>query len=219
MASEYQTLSSAESCRSLSSETSECFICRDVAHRASDPLRHFCDCNNLLSHHVCLCTWIQKACGSEHRLHCILCQAKYQVQRTSPWRPVSSQGQTWLVLLSALVLLCLVPYAVYCLMTAFTNPPPSITFKVAAASFGLLTEILIIKCVSSFLSSRYRQAAQSSFTVRARGSDQDRRRGGRREGSEASAGSGQPSSAASPSQVDGRKADVEEWMPQPLLNN
>ncbi|KAJ4942989.1 hypothetical protein JOQ06_005501 [Pogonophryne albipinna] len=178
-------------------------------------------------------------------------------------------------------------------MTAFTNPPPSITFKVAAASFGLLTEILIIKmggphrhvphgacaawdvpasccplsacisvtvppegggpcearpphlspttrpgralrrclttqlctvnfympclevrnshyavCVSSFLSSRYRQAAQSSFTVRARGSDQDRRRGGLWEGSEASAGSGQPSSAASPSQVDERKVDM-----------
>ncbi|KAI9542487.1 hypothetical protein NQZ68_019169, partial [Dissostichus eleginoides] len=68
----------------------------------------------------------------------------YQVQRRSPWRSVSSQGQTWLVLLSALVLLFLVPYAVYCLMTAFTNPPPSITFKVAAVSFGLLTEILII---------------------------------------------------------------------------
>ncbi|XP_033996664.1 uncharacterized protein LOC117490973 isoform X2 [Trematomus bernacchii] len=192
MGSEYQTLSSAESCRTLSSETSECFICRDVAHRASDPLRNFCDCKNLLSHHVCLSTWIQK----------------YQVQRRSPWRSVSSQGQTWLVLLSALVLLFLVPYAVYCLMTAFTNPPPSITFKVAAASFGLLTEILILKCVSSFLSSRYRQAAQSSFTVRARGSDQDRRRGGRWEGSEASAGSGQPSSAASPSQVDGRKVDM-----------
>ncbi|KAF3835720.1 hypothetical protein F7725_028278 [Dissostichus mawsoni] len=135
-------------------------------------------------------------------------RVRYQVQRRSPWRSVSSQGQTWLVLLSALVLLFLVPYAVYCLMTAFTNPPPSITFKVAAVSFGLLTEILIIKCVSSFLSSRYRQAAQSSFTVRARGSDQDRRRGGRWEGSEASAGSGQPSSAASPSQVDERKVDM-----------
>ncbi|KAI9542485.1 hypothetical protein NQZ68_019167 [Dissostichus eleginoides] len=76
MGSEYQTLSSAESCRSLSSETSECFICRDVEHRASDPLRNFCDCKNLLSHHACLSTWIQKACGSEHRLHCILCKAK-----------------------------------------------------------------------------------------------------------------------------------------------
>ncbi|KAF3835718.1 hypothetical protein F7725_028276 [Dissostichus mawsoni] len=79
MGSEYQTLSSAESCRSLSSETSECFICRDVEHRASDPLRNFCDCKNLLSHHACLSTWIQKACGSEHRLHCILCKAKRRV--------------------------------------------------------------------------------------------------------------------------------------------
>ncbi|KAK5869298.1 hypothetical protein PBY51_024027 [Eleginops maclovinus] len=90
-------------------------------------------------------------------------------------------------------------------MTAFTNPPPSITFKVAAASFGLLTVILLIKCVSSYLSSRYRQAAKSSFTVRARGLDQDRRRRGRWDGSEASAVSGHASSAASPSQVGDRK--------------
>ncbi|KAK5869299.1 hypothetical protein PBY51_024028 [Eleginops maclovinus] len=79
MGSEYQTLSSAESCKSLFIETSECFICRDVELQASDPLRNFCDCKNLLSHHVCLSTWIQKGCESEHRLHCIICKAKRQV--------------------------------------------------------------------------------------------------------------------------------------------
>ncbi|XP_038572677.1 uncharacterized protein LOC119901196 [Micropterus salmoides] len=202
MGSEYQPLSSAESCRSLLTETSECFICRDVELQASDPLRNFCDCKNLLSHHVCLSTWIQKGCGSEDRLRCIACKAKYQLQWTSPWRSVSLQWQTWLVLITAFVLVGLVPYVVYCMMTAFTNPPPPTTFKVAAASFGLLSEILLIKCVSSYLSSRYRQAEKSSFTIKARGFKEDRTSPGCWDRSEAA------SSAASPSQVEERKADV-----------
>ncbi|XP_068446107.1 uncharacterized protein [Clinocottus analis] len=189
MGSEYQPLSSAQSC-SLFIETSECFICRDVELQASDPLRHFCDCKNLLAHHVCLCTWIQKGCGSENRLRCIICKAKYQLQRTSPWRSVSFQWQTWLVLITAFVLLFLAPYVVHCMMTAFTDPPPPITFKVAAASYGLLTEILLIKCLASYLGGRYRQAEQSSFTVRARGSEEDRTSPGRWDRSEASAAAG-----------------------------
>lgn len=45
---------------SSSLEMPECFICRDVELQASDPLRNFCDCKNLLAHHVCLSAWIQK---------------------------------------------------------------------------------------------------------------------------------------------------------------
>lgn len=195
MGSEYQPLSSAQSC-SLFIETSECFICRDVELQAGDPLRHFCDCKNLLAHHVCLSTWIQKGCGSENNLRCIICKAKYQLQRTSPWRSVSIQWQTWLVLITALVLLFLGPYVVHCMMTAFSNPPPPITFKVAAASYGLLTEILLIKCLYSYLSGRYRLAKQSSFTVRARGSEEDRRSPARWDRSEASAAAGHAPSEA-----------------------
>ncbi len=77
----------------------------------------------------------------------ILSLVQYQLQRRSPWRSVSFQWQTWLVLITAFALLGLVPYVVHCMMTAFTNPPPPSTFKVAAASFGLLTEILLIKWV------------------------------------------------------------------------
>lgn len=208
MGSEYQPLSSAQSCRSLFIETSECFICRDVELKASDPLRNFCDCKNLLAHHECLSTWIQKGCGSEDRLHCIICKSKYHLQRRSPWRSLSFQWQTWLVLITALVLLGLVPFAVHCMMTAFTNPPPPTTFKVAAVSFGLLTEFLLIKCVSGYLSSRYRHAEQSSFTVRARGVDEDRASPGRWDRSEASAAAGHASLAASPSQVAERKVDM-----------
>ncbi|XP_051233062.1 uncharacterized protein LOC127350445 [Dicentrarchus labrax] len=209
MGSVYQPLSSAESCRSLSIEMSECFICRDVELKASDPLRKFCDCKNLLAHHVCLSTWIQRGCGSEDRLRCIVCKAKYQLQRSSPWRSVTFRWQTWLVLITAFVLLGLVPYVVHCMMTAFTKPPPPSTFKLAAVSFGLLTEILLIKCLSSYLSSRYRQAEQSSFTVQARGSEEDRTSPGCLDRSEAaSAAAGHASSTASPSQVDEGKVDV-----------
>lgn len=75
----------------------------------------------------------------------LLCVVQYQLQRSSPWRSVSFQWQTWLVLIMATVLMSLVPYAVYCMMTAFTSPPPPGTFKVAAIFFGILTETLLIK--------------------------------------------------------------------------
>ncbi|XP_029355801.1 uncharacterized protein LOC115041980 isoform X2 [Echeneis naucrates] len=191
------------------SKTLECFICRDVELKANDPLRNFCDCKNLLAHHICLSTWIQRGCGSEDRLRCIICKAKYQLQWSSPWRLMSFQWQTWLVLMTVLVLLGLVPYVVHCMMTAFDSPPPPSTFKVAAASFGLLTEILLVKCLSSYLSNRYRQAEQSSFTVRARRSEEDRTGLDHWDQSDdTSAAAGHASSAASPSQVDTRKVCV-----------
>lgn len=208
MGSDYQSLSPADSSRSLVIETPECFICRDVELKASDPLRNFCDCKNLLAHHACLSTWIQRGCGSEDKLRCVVCKAKYQLQRISPWRMVSSQWRTWLVLIMTLALLCLVPYAAYCMMTAFTNPSPPRTFKVAAACFGLLTEILLMKCLCNYLSSRYEQARQISFTVRPRGFE-DRSSPSLWDHSEAaSAATGHASSAASYSQVEERKVDV-----------
>ncbi|KAK2835989.1 hypothetical protein Q5P01_016473 [Channa striata] len=202
MGSLYRPLSSTELCLNVSTETSECFICRDVELQASDPLRNFCDCKNLLAHHVCLSTWIQRGGGSEDRLRCIICKAEYQLQRRSPWRSIPFQWQMWLVLIAALVLLALVPYAVYCMLTSLTNPPPPITFKVAAATFGCLTEILLIKCLSSFLGSQYRHAEQSAFTVRPRGLAEDKSKPGCWGLCKAT------SAAASPSQEDGRKVDV-----------
>ncbi|XP_071373707.1 uncharacterized protein [Centroberyx affinis] len=211
MGNEYDALSnniSTDSRKVIFPEVSECFICRDVELVASDPLRNFCDCKNLLAHHVCLSTWIQKGHG-EDRLRCMVCKAKYQLQWNSPWRSVSHQWQTWLVLITASVLLGLVPYVVHCMMTAFNNPPPPSTFKVAAACFGILTETLLIKCLSSFLSSRYQRAEQSSFTVQARGFKEDRMSPGLWDRSEAaSAAAGHASSVVSPSQVEERKVDV-----------
>lgn len=102
------------------------------------------------------CRWILRTFSDETTVWlrtqtCLLvCLVQYQLQRSSPWRSVSFQWQTWLVLIIAFVLLGLVPYVVHCMMTAFTNPPPPSTFKVAAVSFGLLTEILLIKWVFHF---------------------------------------------------------------------
>ncbi|KAG7513241.1 hypothetical protein JOB18_002597 [Solea senegalensis] len=209
MSSDYHPLSAAESCRSVVNETPECFICRDVELHASDPLRNFCDCKNLLAHHACLSTWIQTGQGTEDRLRCIICKAKYQLQWSSPWWSVSFRWQTWLVLITVFVLLGLVPYVVHCMMTAFISPPPPSSFKIAAACFGLLTEIMLIKCLSSYLSSRYRQAEHSSFTVQARSSEEDRDHPGRWDRSNAaSATAGHAPAAASTSQVDTRKVDV-----------
>ncbi|KAL6108475.1 uncharacterized protein ACO6RY_18990 [Pungitius sinensis] len=197
MGSEHQQPASAHSCRGLPIETTECFICREAELLARDPLRHFCDCKNLLAHHVCLSTWIQKGCESGDRLRCIICKAKYELQRTSPWRSVSFQWQTWLMLITGLALMGLVPYVVHCMMTAFTRPPPPTTFKVAAASYGLLAEILLIKCLCSYLSGCYRWAAQNSFTIRARGPEEHRTSQGCCNRPEASAEAGHASSERS----------------------
>ncbi|KAM4629109.1 uncharacterized protein ACJ7VT_001489 [Polymixia lowei] len=176
MDNEYDALCSnisTDPCKSIFTEVSECFICRDVELVASDPLRNFCDCKNLLAHHMCLSTWIQGGHGGEDRMTCIVCKAEYQLQRSSPWWSVGCRWQTWLTLVTACVLLGLVPYVAHRLMTAFNNPPPPSSFKVAAACFGLLTEALLLKCLSNYLSGRYRQAEQSSFTVQARSFKED----------------------------------------------
>ncbi|XP_011472082.1 uncharacterized protein LOC105353880 [Oryzias latipes] len=168
MGSEYLVLSSTVSCTSSYKEMSECFICRDGELISSNPLRNFCDCKNLLAHHVCLSTWIQRGCGCADRLQCIICKAKYQLQRRSPCWSLSVQWQTWLVLITAIILMGLVPYVVHCMMTAFPNNPPPITFKLATAAFGILTELLLIKGLSSYLVSRYHKAAQTSFIIQPR---------------------------------------------------
>lgn len=193
MGSDYQPLSASES---LLIDLPECFICREVQLETSDPLQSFCDCKNL-AHHVCLATWIQTGCGSNNRLWCIVCRAKYEVRRTSPWHSVVLQWQTWLVLSTVVVFLGLVPFIVHWLMTAFDDPPPPIPFKVAAASFGLLMESLLISCSYSFLSSRYHDAKRRAFIVLSRGHELYKNNNGDRwDGPEASS-----------SQVDNSKVD------------
>ena len=41
-------------------DVSECFICRDNKLGVRDTLGNFCDCKNLMAHHLCLFIWIQK---------------------------------------------------------------------------------------------------------------------------------------------------------------
>lgn len=153
-------------------EESECFICRDVGLMDEEPLRTFCDCKNLVAHHSCLLTWIKKGLGREERLRCSVCNAEYQLQRCAPWRTVASQWQTWSILAITVLLLALVPYVVYRMMTAFDNPPPHSLFKSAAICFGLLSEALLIKCLCSYFSHRLQRAEQSSFSLQPRRSEE-----------------------------------------------
>ncbi|KAK6313678.1 hypothetical protein J4Q44_G00151370 [Coregonus suidteri] len=99
----------------------------------------------------------------------VFCNALYQLQRQSPWRWLCCQWQSWVLLVSATALLgLLVPYLVYFMMT-LQNPPAPAVFKAAAVCFGLIADALLLKCLCSYFSSRYRQAEQWSFTVQARG--------------------------------------------------
>ncbi|KAL1272902.1 hypothetical protein QQF64_028764, partial [Cirrhinus molitorella] len=96
----------------------------------------------------------------------------YQLQRCAPWRTVASQWQTWSILAIAVLLLALVPYVVFRMMTAFDNPPPHSLFKSAAICFGLLSEALLIKCLFSYFSHRLQRAEQSSFSLQPRRSEE-----------------------------------------------
>lgn len=65
---------------------------------------------------------------------------------------------------------------------------------------------VLLRCLCSYLSSRYQQAEQISFTVLPRGSKEDQASRGRLDSSEAlSPAAGRTSSASSPGQVDKEK--------------
>ncbi|KAL7891160.1 hypothetical protein AOLI_G00006360 [Acnodon oligacanthus] len=98
---------------------------------------------------------------------------KYQQCRTAVWKTLACQWQTWPVVVVAVALLALVPYAVVRMLTAFQNPPPHALFRTAAICFGLLTETLLIRCLFCYVSGRYRQAEQSSFSLQPRGLEEE----------------------------------------------
>ncbi|XP_051569128.1 uncharacterized protein LOC127449634 isoform X3 [Myxocyprinus asiaticus] len=125
-----------------------------------------------MAHHSCLLTWIRKGLRRDKRLRCTVCNAEYQLQRCAPWRTVASQWHTWPILAIAVLLLALVPYVVYRMMTAFDNPPPHTLFKTAAICFGLISEALLIKGVCSYCSHRLQKAEQSSFSLQPRTSEE-----------------------------------------------
>ncbi|XP_031431268.1 uncharacterized protein LOC116222170 [Clupea harengus] len=166
MDNEYAVLSEdccSDTCKVTVTDGRECFICRDG--EASEPLRTFCDCKTLQAHHSCLLTWVSKGVGSEDQLRCSVCRAEYQLQKRAVWRAVALQWQTWPILLSAVALLALVPYSVYRLLTTFPDPTPHTVFRAASICFGLLSFILLIKCVASCLGQRYQQAQRSAFRL------------------------------------------------------
>ncbi|XP_022531159.1 uncharacterized protein LOC103025947 [Astyanax mexicanus] len=176
MDSGYEILSNsgyADTCKITMTETPECFICRDVQLVDGEPLRRFCDCKNLVAHHSCLITWVKKGLGSEDRLRCSACNAEYEQCQTAAWRTLASQWQTWPVMVVGVVLLALVPYTVFRMLTAFQNPPPHALFRTAAICFGLLTETLLVRCLFCYVNGRYRQAEHTSFSLQPRGLEEE----------------------------------------------
>nr|XP_014351650.1 PREDICTED: uncharacterized protein LOC106705958 [Latimeria chalumnae] len=64
--------------------------------------------------------------------------------------------------------MAVVPVIVYEIIIAFQDPPPHYWFNAAAVISGVLTEILLIKCLTCYCSRKYNKAEMSSFSVRAR---------------------------------------------------
>ncbi|XP_030427331.1 uncharacterized protein LOC115655731 isoform X2 [Gopherus evgoodei] len=149
-------------------ESKECFICREGDEMGRDALLHFCDCKNLIAHQKCVLTWIQKGSDNQDRARCKVCTAEYQLQKGSVWRILFCHWQNWLFFCLVLAVMTIIPLAVYRMMVAFKDPPPSPVFHAAAVCFGVLAETLLIKYVLYYCSSKYNEAKMSSFSVRAR---------------------------------------------------
>ncbi|XP_051868342.1 uncharacterized protein LOC127568523 [Pristis pectinata] len=146
----------------------ECFICRELEVTDRDALLQYCDCKSLVAHHKCLLTWIQKGHRDEEKPSCKVCMVEYHLQNGSAWKLVAVCWQNWMILTLILGLMAVVPFTVYRMMTAFTDPPPHFLFKAASVCFGLISESLLIKFLLYCCSSRYSRAKMSSFSVRGR---------------------------------------------------
>ncbi|XP_076846592.1 uncharacterized protein LOC143491453 [Brachyhypopomus gauderio] len=157
----------ADAYKVTTAEMAECFICRDV-QLEGEPLRRFCDCRHLVSHHSCLLTWVTKGLGREDRLRCSACNSEYRQRPTAPWRTVATHWQTWAVVTASTVLVTLVPYVVHRMLMAIEDPPPPPLFRMAAICFGLLAETLLLRCLCCYVCRQYRQAEQVSFSLQPR---------------------------------------------------
>ncbi|XP_067394621.1 uncharacterized protein [Emydura macquarii macquarii] len=146
MDNSYESLKTyPESTLIIHAESKECFICREGDEMGRDALLHFCDCKNLIAHQKCVLTWIQKGSDSRERPRCKVCTAEYHLQNGSVWRILFCHWQNWLFFCLVLAVMAIIPLAVYRMMVAFKNPPPSPVFHAAAVCFGVLAETLLIK--------------------------------------------------------------------------
>ncbi|KAI5109299.1 hypothetical protein C0J45_0696 [Silurus meridionalis] len=158
----------ADTCKVLISETPECFICKDVQLVDSEQLKRFCDCKNLMAHHGCLLTWIRTGLKREEQLRCRICNAEYQQQKVTSWQVVVSHWRVWPMVVVVMVLVALVPYAVYHMLTAFNNPSPHMFFKMAAICFGILSEILLLRFIHWYVTNNFWKGQQASLSLQPR---------------------------------------------------
>ncbi|XP_068098720.1 uncharacterized protein [Hyperolius riggenbachi] len=154
----------------------ECFICREVKKKSQEELQKFCDCRDLVVHHHCLLTWIQKGSGNEDRHRCSACTAEYNLQEGTVWKSLLCHWRSLLVLFLTLAAVTTIPFLVHHLRT-LTDPPPSQLFKVVAVCSGVIAETLIIKCFIWYCSYQYKQARVTSYSIKARSVVEQRRVG------------------------------------------
>ncbi|XP_072276019.1 uncharacterized protein [Pyxicephalus adspersus] len=124
----------------------ECFICREADKQGQEELLNYCDCRDLVGHHQCLLTWIQKGSGNEDRQRCSACTAKYHLQEGTVWKVLLCQWRSLFTLIVTLASIIAIPLLIHYLNT-LTDPPPDQLFKIVAVCSGIIAETLLAKAL------------------------------------------------------------------------
>ncbi|KAM5148428.1 uncharacterized protein ACMZJ9_012035 isoform 2-T2 [Mantella aurantiaca] len=154
----------------------ECFICREAEKRGQEELHNYCDCRDLVGHHQCLLTWIQKGSGNEDRQRCSACTAKYHLQEGTTWKILLCHWKNLLAFIITVASIIAIPFFIHCLNT-LTDPQPNQLFKVVAVCSGVLAETLLVKCFLWYCNNQYIKARLSSFSIKARSLEEQGRVG------------------------------------------
>ncbi|XP_053549892.1 uncharacterized protein LOC128641310 isoform X2 [Bombina bombina] len=145
----------------------ECYICRDEDVLYREELCHYCDCKDLVVHQRCLLIWIQQGSGNEDRQRCKVCTAKFHLQEGSVWRALLCHWQNVLLLALLVGFMMLIPFIVHQIIILEDLSPDNL-FRTAAACFGIIAEIFLVKCFIWYCSDQYRKARMASYSIKAR---------------------------------------------------
>ncbi|XP_072276018.1 uncharacterized protein [Pyxicephalus adspersus] len=154
----------------------ECFICREADKQGQEELLNYCDCRDLVGHHQCLLTWIQKGSGNEDRQRCSACTAKYHLQEGTVWKVLLCQWRSLFTLIVTLASIIAIPLLIHYLNT-LTDPPPDQLFKIVAVCSGIIAETLLAKYFMWYCKNQYIKARLSSFSIKARSVEEQGRVG------------------------------------------
>ncbi|XP_072276020.1 uncharacterized protein [Pyxicephalus adspersus] len=138
----------------------ECFICREADKQGQEELLNYCDCRDLVGHHQCLLTWIQK----------------YHLQEGTVWKVLLCQWRSLFTLIVTLASIIAIPLLIHYLNT-LTDPPPDQLFKIVAVCSGIIAETLLAKYFMWYCKNQYIKARLSSFSIKARSVEEQGRVG------------------------------------------